>query len=498
MPGPKGFCAVSNVPHRSNIRSMNAPDPEFVYLQLAQRYADAIGSGALAPGERLPSVRTLAVRERVSVATALAAYRHLENRRLVEARPKSGYFVRLRPPRLPEPESRAVKRAPAFVGVNQLVMEILDASQDPDVVALAAACPSSELFPAAKLQRMLAARARRRPETLSEYRMSTGAESLRHQIARRAVGYGCRIEPEEIVITNGCMEALNVALRALVKAGSVVAIESPTYFGVLQIIESLGLKALEIPTSPRTGLSIEALELATRKPGAVSALVVMPNFSNPLGCLMPDAHKKRMVELMAERGIPVIEDDIYGDLHFGERRPKPAKAWDRTGNVLLASSFTKTVAPGLRVGWIAPGRWFPQVSMLKFISTISTAELGQEVIAEFLANGGYDHHLRRLRRAFREQVARMTDAIERHFPPETRVTRPVGGFVLWVELPPAVDVLELFQAAAEKGVSLGPGVIFSPTGRYTHHLRVSCGFPWSDRLEAAVRDVGISAKHLAA
>lgn len=479
------------------MRNMNMPDPEFVYLQLAQRITDAIGSGAFTPGERLPSVRTLAVRERVSIATALAAYRHLENRRLVEARPKSGYFVRPRPPRLREPEAPPSKRAPAFVGVNRLVMEILDASHDPNVVALGAACPSGELFPAAKLQRLIAARARRRPDTLSEYRMATGAESLRHQVAQRAFGHGCRIEPEEIVITNGCMEALNIALRAVAKPGSVVAIESPTYFGVLQIIESLGLKALEMPTSPRTGLSIEALELATRKAGAVSALVVMPNFSNPLGCLMPDANKKRMVELMAERGIPVIEDDIYGDMHFGERRPRPAKAWDRTGNVLLASSFTKTLAPGLRVGWIAPGRWFAQVSMLKFISTISTAELGQEVIAEFLANGGYDHHLRRLRRAFREQVGRMTDAIERHFPAETRVTRPAGGFVLWVELPQAVDALALCQAASARGVSLGPGVMFSPTGRYTHHLRLNCGFPWSERLEAAVRDVGLAARRLA-
>lgn len=476
---------------------MNTPDPEFVYLQLAQRLADAIGTGAFTPGERLPSVRMLAQRERVSIATALATYRHLENRRLVEARPKSGYFVRVRPPRLAEPEAPAAKRAPAFVGVNRLVMEILDASQDPKVVALGAACPSSTLFPTSKLQRMLGARARRRPEALGEYGMATGAESLRHQIAQRAFGYGCRIEPEEVIVTNGCMEALNIALHAVAAPGSVVALESPTYFGVLQIVESLGMKALEIPTSPRTGLSLDALDLATRRPGAVSALLVMPNFSNPLGCLMPDANKKRMVEMMAERGIPVIEDDIYGDLHFGDRRPKPAKAWDRTGNVLLASSFTKTVAPGLRVGWIAPGRWFAQVSMLKFISTISTAELGQEVIAEFMGNGGYDHHLRRLRRAFREQVGRMTDAIERHFPAETRVTRPAGGFVLWVELPPSVDALALFQAASAKGVSLGPGVIFSPTGRYTHHLRLNCGLPWSDRLETAMRDVGQAARRLA-
>ncbi len=470
---------------------MDPSDADFAYRQLAARLSSAMATGALGPGERLPSVRVLAAREKVSVATAMAAYRHLENQRLVEARPKSGFYVRPRPLRLREPVTgQSGRERPAPVGVNRLVMEILEASHDPGVVALAAACPSPDLFPAARLQRMLAARARRRPESLSSYQMVAGAPTLQHQIARRAFDCGCDLDPDALVITNGCMEALNLALRAVTKPGDVVALESPTYFGILQIVESLGLKALELPTNPRTGLSLEALELATRKAGTVAALVVMPNFSNPLGSLMPDASKKRMVTLMAERGIPVVEDDIYGDLHFDERRPKPAKAFDRNGGVMLLSSFTKTVAPGLRVGWIAPGRWQPQVSMLKLINTVSTATLGQEVIAEFLATGGYDRHLRSLRSAFRDQVARMSEAIGRHFPPDTRVTRPRGGFVLWVELPAPVDAQQLFQRATERGVSLAPGVIFSPSGRYSHHLRVSCGYPWSERIEGAVRMVG--------
>jgi len=469
---------------------MNTPHPEFVYRQLAQRLTHAITTGAFAPGDRLPSVRELALQEGVSIASALSALRHLENLQLVEARPKSGYFVLARATQLKEPEAKPQRSAPAFVGVSRLVMEILEASRDPEVVALGAACPSADLFPAAKLQRLVAARARRRPETLSTYRMITGSSNLKQQIAQRSFGYGCALTPRDIVVTNGCMEALNLALRAVTRPGDVVAIESPTYFGVLQIIESLGLKALEIPTSPRAGLSVDALDLATRKRGAVKALVVMPNFSNPLGCLMPDAQKRRMVELMAQREVPVVEDDIYGDLYFGERRPRPAKSWDRTGNVLLVSSFTKTIAPGLRVGWIAPGRWTPQVSMLKFIHSISTTELEQDVIADFLESGGYDHHLRRLRESFRLQVGRMSAAIERHFPADTKVTRPAGGFVLWVELPASIDALELFHAAAAQRVSLGPGVMFSPTGRYTHHLRVSCGFPWSERVERAVALVG--------
>lgn len=470
---------------------MALTDTEFAYRQLAARLASAMATGALGPGERLPSVRALAAREKVSIATVVAAYRHLENQRLVEARPKSGYYARPRPSRLKEPEiGRAGRDHPEPVGVNRLVLEILEASRDPGVVALAAACPSPDLFPASRLQRLVSSRARRRPASLSSYQMVAGAPALQHQIARRAFDHGCDLDPDALVITNGCMEALNLALRAVTKPGDVVALESPTYFGILQIVESLGLKALELPTSPRTGLSLDALEFATRRPGVVAALVVMPNFSNPLGSLMPDAAKRRMVTLMAERGIPVVEDDIYGDLHFEARRPKPAKAFDKAGGVMLVSSFTKTVAPGLRVGWIAPGRWLPQVSMLKLISTVSTVTLGQEVIAEFLATGGYDRHLRRLRGAFRDQVARMSQAIGQYFPPDTRVTRPRGGFVLWVELPESVDAQRLFHLAAERGVSLAPGPIFSPSGRYSHHLRISCGYPWSERIEGAVRAVG--------
>jgi len=468
-----------------------------LYESLAARMADAIHAGALKAGDRLPSVRRVSTQHRVSIATAVQAYRHLENQRLIEARPKSGYFVLSRPAALAEPATSTPPATARFVGVNQLVMEVLESMREAEGVPLGSACPAQELFPAEKLLRLAHAEGRHKRQLMGAYAMSPGHDKLRAMIARRSLDYGCRLSPEEIIVTNGCIEALNLALRAVARPGDTIALESPTYFMLLQIIESLGMKALEIPTHPRDGLSIDALDLATQKPDAVQAVIVIPNFQNPLGCLMPDENKARLVQLCEARGIALIEDDIYGDIHFGSSRPRVAKAWDRSGNVILCSSFTKTVAPGFRIGWIAPGRLLQQVAMLKFISSVSTPELPQAAIAEFMADGGYDHHLRRLRAGFARQVQQTSHAIAEYFPHGTKITRPAGGFVLWVELPPRVDALELFRRAREERISIAPGPMFTTTKRYRNCIRVGCGHLWSAKLEMGLMRLGQLAAELA-
>jgi DNA-binding transcriptional MocR family regulator len=461
-----------------------------LYQSLASRLSEAIGSGSLKAGDRLPSVRQLSVQHRVSISTAVQAYRHLENARLVEARPKSGYFVLPRGPRLEEPRQSRPPAAARFVGVNRFVMEYLECSNQPGVAPLGCATPAEELYPGDKLVRLMASIARRQPGVASRYTMSPGSETLRRAIARRAVDFGCALSAADIVVSNGCTEAINLALRAVAQPGDTIALESPTYFTLLQIIESLGMKALEIPTHPREGISLEALELATQKPGAVKAVIVIANFGNPLGSLMPDDKKERLVRLLEARGVPLIEDDIYGDCHFGRSRPFVCKAWDGSGNVILCSSFTKSVAPGLRVGWIAAGRWQRQVEMLKFITSIATPELPQLAIAEFIANGGYDHHLRRVRAAFQEQVQRTSEAVAEYFPAACKLTQPAGGFVLWVELPGQVDAVRLFELAREQRIAIAPGPMFTNTGRYRNFIRLNCGHRWSARLEAAVARLG--------
>lgn len=474
---------------------MNAPI--HLYQELAARLAEAIYAGSLRAGDRLPSVRRVSEQHSVSIATAVQAYRALENQRLIEARPKSGYFVLPRPRKLAEPAPSRPPTRSRFVGVNQFVMEYLACSQLPGVAPLGCATPSEELYPAEKLLRLAAAIARRQRNVASRYVMDTGNVRLKSAIARRAVEFGCSLAPQDIVVTNGCTEALNLALRAVARPGDTIALESPTYFTLLQIIESLGMKALEVPTHPREGISLEALDLATQKPGAVQAALVISNFSNPLGSLMPEEKKRKLVQLLDSRGIPLIEDDIYGDTYFGRSRPFVAKAFDSGGSVLLCSSFSKSLAPGLRIGWIAPGRFQQQVELLKFINSIATPELPQLAIAEFMANGGYDHHLRRLRAAFANQVQRTSEAVAEYFPAQCRITQPAGGFVLWVEMPPAVDAVRLFELAREACIAVAPGPMFTNTGRFRNFMRLNCGNIWSAQIERAIMRLGEMCKRLA-
>lgn len=244
-------------------------------------------------------------------------------------------------------------------------------------------------------------------------------------------------------------------------------------------------------------MSVEALDLATQMPGAVQAVVLLPNFQNPLGCLMPDQHKGRIAALMAERGVAVIENDIYGEAAHGPHRPSVLQSFDSSGNVLLCSAFTKTLAPGLRVGWIAPGRWLRQVQMLKVRSSMACPVLAQEVLAQFMHDGGYDHHMRRLRAALRDQVRAVAGAVARFFPPGCACSLPQGGFMLWIELPRHVDSLQVFAQAKVAHVGVAPGAAFSLTRRYDHCIRLQCGEPWSPRIEAGLQTLGSIVTRLA-
>ncbi len=287
-----------------------------------------------------------------------------------------------------------------------------------------------------------------------------------------------------------------MSFRAVARAGDVIAVESPTYFGVLLAIQSLGMRAIEIPTHPREGMSLDRLESAIRK-HRIKACVSMTNGHNPLGYVLSDDYKKELAELTARHDVALIEDNIYGELAFGARRPKVAKAFDRRGNVLLCASFSKVLAPGFRVGWMHAGRYQAEVERLKFINTVATASLPQFVLAEFLESGGFDRYVSRLRIAFAEQVRIMSQAVAKYFPEGTRITRPDAGYLLWVELPKKVDAVKLFRAALAANISIVPGPIFSTTGRFSNYIRISCGYRWSDALDRALLTLGRAADSLA-
>jgi DNA-binding transcriptional MocR family regulator len=467
-----------------------------LYEQLATELSGLVEKGALRAGDRLPSVRVLSEQRGVSVSTVLQAYFLLESRGIVETRPQSGHYVRaMRAALTSEPRPPRSSAQATLVSVSDLVARVYRAARDPNMVLLGAGHMSPALLPVERLNRGLAAVARAAGGVGLAYDMPPGLPALRRQIARRAADWGVAIGPDEVVTTVGTMEALNLCLRSVARAGDTIAVESPTFFGLLQLIESLRMRALEIPAHAGTGIDLALLDDALRR-HRVKACLVVSNFSNPLGALMPDEAKRELVQILARREVPLIEDDLYGDLHHEGARPRPVRAFDRRGMVMLCASFSKTLAPGYRVGYVIPGRWRDTVERLKFTHTVANPTLPQMAIADFLENGGYERHLRRLRRRMAEQVARVSEAIALHFPDGTRISRPRGGYLLWVEMPAGKSALELHARAAVQGVSVAPGPIFSAKQRFASCVRISCGFPWSDAIARAVRTLGEIAREL--
>jgi DNA-binding transcriptional MocR family regulator len=374
-----------------------------------------------------------------------------------------------------------------------MLKRLADASLNPSSVRLGEAIPDPALFPQAALRASLARATRRQPLQLATYpRRMGGSPVLRAQIAAHYARIGTRLDADEMIITNGCMEALALALRAVAQPGDSIAVESPTYFGLLQLAESLGIKVLEVPAHPRDGLSIEALRelLGGRAGRGVRACMTIANFSNPTGSALPESRKRELVKLCREADIALIEDDIYGDLALEGPRPRPCKAFDTDGSVLLCSSFSKSLAPGARVGFITPGRHRDTMRAMKNVSSGATGVLLQEMLADYLASGRYERHLAKMRVRCREQLARLSQCVQQHFPEGTRLTRPQGGFVLWVELPGDVDTLALYERAARIGVEFVPGAMFSASGRYGNCLRLNAGYPVTPVTEAAIGRLG--------
>lgn len=463
------------------------------YQQLADDLARGIRSGSLRPGDRLPSVRALCTQRGISPSTVFQAYARLEDRGLVERRARSGFFVRADAPWARRAvETAAPARRAMPVAISELVFNLLGTTRDTEVVPLGSAFPAPALFPFEQLARC-GARAMRRlkPASISGA-LTAGDENLRGQLCRRYAWHGVTLAPEELIVTNGALEALNLCLQAVTRPGDVVIVESPTFYASLQALERLRLKALEVATDPVEGVDLDALAVLLER-HRVAACWFMPTLQNPLGALMSDDKKRALVQLLARHGVPMIEDDVYAELHFGERRPLPAKAFDEQGLVLHCSSFSKCLAPGYRVGWAAAGRYGKDVERLKMMSSLSTSIPSQLAISEYLAEGLYERHLRQLRRTLAAQQGEALALIRRLFPAGTRVTQPDGGYFLWVELPHGSDALAVYREAMAQSISTAPGVLFSADRRFVNHLRLNVGHSLDERVQAALEAVGQAA-----
>ncbi len=467
---------------------------EHLYLSIADQIEKQIMDEVLGIGDKLPSVRNLGLHHNISVTTALQAYYHLEGKGLIESRPQSGYYVRFSPTKFPE---RPEKSKAGFVrqtkNVDAIISEVYDDWDDQRITRFSLSVPSPEMLPLAALNKAMLQAVRDLPASGTSYEPVKGNPVLRRQIARWALNWEGRLNENDLITTAGCMNAISYCLMALTKRGDTIAVESPAYFGTLRLLNSLGLRVLELPTHPDTGVDPDDVKTALKKYDLKACLFVT-NFSNPLGFCIPDENKKALVDLLSFHGIPLIEDDLYGDVYFGKKRPKSCKSFDEEGNVLWCSSISKTLAPGYRVGWVAPGKYYDQVKRLKLYHSITSATVEQMTIANFLAAGRYEHHLRKLRQTLHSNSLQYIRAIREYFPEGTKLTYPKGGFILWVELPKNVDTYELYQDAIFHKISIAPGAMFSLQDRYRNCMRLSYGMPWTNELDKSLKRLGTIVK----
>ena len=465
-----------------------------LYEEVATKLVQMIDSGALAVGSRAPSVRSLSAQLKVSISTVIAAYRVLENRGRLAARPQSGFYVRaLRRENVAEPQMSRPPATPSAVTVGDLGMLLLTEFGQPGIVALGAANGAVSDWSVKTVHSLMNSISRSQPLLAASYAPPAGMPSLRQQVARWYVRAGCALSPDDVVITCGALEAIHLCLRAVSKPGDTIALESPTYWGILQTIEMLGLKALEIPTHPRSGPSLDALEVVLSQ-NLVKAVVLIPTVHNPLGSIMPEENRRRLVEMTRRANVALIEDDIYADLGYAPVRPRACRSYDESpseqNNVMVCGGFSKTVAPSLRIGWCIPGKWMHEVVRMKAWLNIGAPTLPQLALAQFMENGGYERHLRKVTSIYRRQVERMSELMAEHFPADTRITRPQGGFLLWAELPERVDSVDLHQRAIQSGISICPGIVFSATGKYRNCVRINCGLLWTPQVEQAIVTLG--------
>ncbi|MFC7523062.1 PLP-dependent aminotransferase family protein [Parapedobacter sp. GCM10030251] len=466
----------------------------FTYVRIARVIEQQILNGTLRTGDKLPSLRTICREYGVSQNTALSAYYYLENKLLITPRPQSGYYVCYSRTRIPAiPDASNPSAVPNYGDTKFLVRSVQNTMSDTELLPLSLSAPVNELLPIAKLNKGLIQASRDLKGSGVAYDRVEGNERLRRQIARWAFAMECNLSYQDIIITGGCLNALSFCLMATTQKGNTIAMESPVSYGMLQLAQALGVKVLELPTHPVTGVDLNALEEAM-KTGRINACLLVANFGNPLGSCMPDENKRIAVQLAEKYNIPLIENDLNGDVYFGQQRPKSCKTYDESGIVLWCGSVSKTLAPGYRVGWTAPGKFKDRVQNIKIAHCLASTSITQEVIAGFLETGRYENHLRKLRHVLHGNALKYAGVVANHFPEGTMATRPQGGFVLWVELPVGIDTAELYKSAIARRLSFAPGRIFTLQNQYNNCMRLNYGLTWNDTLQSQLIALGNLAK----
>jgi DNA-binding transcriptional MocR family regulator len=460
------------------------------YEIVADAVETQISNGLLRANERVPSIRSMSRSFGVSVGTVIQAYLHLERRGLLQTRPRSGYFVSSSTPGGLGAPTRSGRRSTRPLSISpQVIDTVVESLRRTDLIALNSAVALSASRINGRLNSIARRAIRERPGNANELSLPPGSETLRRAVAKQMTATGLEAGADDVVVTSGTLDAIALSLGVLCKAGDTVLVESPTYFGILQVIQYLRLKTVEVPNHAIEGIDVQAVENAIGKTH-ISAAVLQSSFNNPTGAVTSDENKKRIVAAFARAGIPIVEDDIYGELYFRGDRPKPFSAFDDKGIVICCGSASKTVALGYRVGWAISTHCAPAIARAKYFSSVACPTLQQEVLSRYYATRVHDRHLRRVREHLAENFKRFIDTIGHAFPEGTRVSNPAGGVVLWLELPEHVDSIDLFQRALAHKIGIAPGIIFSAQADYRNFIRLSAGANWTPEVEKAIKVLG--------
>ncbi len=459
------------------------------YQQLVHQIRAQIEAEVWQPGERLPSLREQVTLSGLSLMTVMHAYQVLESQGWIVSRPQSGYYVAPRAEFLSQPVNHQKVQLAETVDINAFIFDVLQACRDPQIIPFGSAFPDPELFPQSQLMRSLNSVSRSLTPADAINNLPPGNEALRKTLAQRYAQQGIMVPPEEIVITNGAMEALSLSLQAVTEPGDWVVIENPTFYGALQAIERLKLKAVAIATDPQHGMDLDELQRALER-WPVKACWLMTNQQNPVGFTLAKEKKQQLVALLAQHQVALIEDDVYSELYFGGDKPLPAKAFDRSGDVLHCSSFSKNLVAGFRVGWVAAGRHAQRIQRLQLMSTLATSAPMQLALANYLGTRSYDSHLRKLRQVLEQRKNMARQSLKRHLPAGTRINDSRGGYFLWIELPKQVNATELYYRALQQQISIAPGSMFSSGQQYANYFRFNAAWPWDEVQEAAAVTLG--------
>ena len=453
------------------------------YRQLAELFKTQIQQNTWRAGEKLPSVRVTSRSHSVSTGTVLQAYQLLEAQGWVTAKPQSGYFVTADLERL---EVSTSESHPLRVSVNDELYDFLKHQASPEAIKLGSAFPEPTLFPLDALNRNLASSGRKMgPDTLLD-NLPPGSESLRRLIAQRYIQQGMNLTHDDIVITSGALEALNLSLQAVTQPGDIVVVESPTFYGALQAIERLGLKAIEVHVDAKQGHSLTQLESLFEQHD-VKACWLMTNFHNPTGTSLSDEEKHRVVDLANQHDVYLIEDDVYAELYFGEKKPMSLKSFDTHERVLHCGSLSKSLCPGYRLGWVINKRFNEPIQKLQLMSTLSGSAPIQQGVAHYLQNDSYDNHLRKLRKTLQQRQQRFIALLEQHLPAQVDFYVPQGGYFLWLTLPKGTSSKALYHALLAEQVTIAHGKLFSLDAQFENCLRLNTSLAMDEHVEQAIR-----------